>query len=237
MNFGMVGHKVVVDNVSNTTIKVNGIEPFVADSAGSDCFAKAGDWITPEFVIGQDFSLSIPSGDFSGKIVSVEKKMEDQMAIDGAAALGQVSDHKAQEMQVVTVEGQWNGKQGGINSYADGGLCGLGTFFLSEVNLVEGTFGEASSLAEYNARADGYRRKYWSTSTDTATGVVHDTLTSLGKAKMEEFLAQGGERSDFRAFRQWLDLQYADVKFSIVIPEPDKTPINPMAACLCSVGL
>lgn len=190
MNFGPVGHKMLVDNYSNTTIKINGIEPFEADSEGSDCFDKAGDWITPEFKIAQEFSLSIPSGFFSGRVTSVERRMEDQDAINGAAALGQVREHEAQEMQIVTVDGQWDGKQGGINSYADGGLCGLGTFFLSEVSSVEGTFGKASSLAEYNSRADRYRRLHYSVSTDEKTGAIQYSLTPKGETQLRRYLGQ-----------------------------------------------
>lgn len=190
MNLGPAGHQMVVDNYSNTTIKVNGAEPFRVDSEGNNCFDRAGYWVTPEFKMGDEFSLSIPSGWFSGKIVSVEKQMESQEAINGAAALGQVREHEAQEMQVITVEGQWDGKQGGINSYGDGGLCGLGQFFLSEITSVEGTFGKANNLAEYNARADRYRKMYWSVSTDENTGAIQHSITPKGEEMLRRYLGQ-----------------------------------------------
>lgn len=190
MNFGPVGCCMAVDNISNTTVMQNGKESFQQDSDGSDCFDRAGWWITPEWLVGDEFSLFIPSGQFSGRVISIEKKMEEQTAINGAAALGQVHEHEAQEMQVITVEGQWNGKQGGINSYGDGGLCGLGTFYFSEIHSVEGTFGRAKNLAEYNARAERYRAQYWSRVTDEKSGAVWFDLTEKGEAQLRQYLNQ-----------------------------------------------
>jgi hypothetical protein len=181
MNFGPVGTQMAVDNMSATTVMIDGTEPYISNLEYSDRTGIIGFWVTPEFQVGNRFSLSIPSGTFTGMVTTVERQMEDQSAIDGLSALGQVHEHQAQEMQIITVEGQWNGKQGGVN----GGLCGLGRFSIVEVSSVEGTFGKAKSMEEYNARAHRYRSLYWS-----RDSMGEYSLTQKGEAMLRRYLSQ-----------------------------------------------
>ena len=185
MAFGPSGHRVIVDNLSQTNVRINGNDPFVSDSDGSGPFDRSGWWITPTFRVGQSLRLSVPSGMFEGAIISVNKMMEDQSSINSASALGQLHQRQALELQVVVAQGQWDGKQGGINSFADGGLSGLGGFEVIDVTLVEGTFGKAASLAEYNDRVRQYRSQYY-----TVDDTGQCSLTERGEQSLTQYISQ-----------------------------------------------
>lgn len=248
MAFGSVGQKVVVDNASNTTLVVGGVDPFVVDIQGREIFDKWGDWITPQWKIGQEFILTVPSGYFKGMVVEITHRDD----VPGAEDL-------------VAVEGQWNGSQGG----AIGGRSGLGSFTITEISSVEGTFGEASSLNEYNERAQGYRSLYYSL-IETSNGGLEYTLTPMGELEAKKFLRQvapgviskselvhefarvghvstADSLIEFREFRKWLDLRYAEnmqeeillsntfVASSVVAP--NAPPVNSMELALQSIGV
>lgn len=248
MAFGPVGKKVMVDNASNTTLIVGGVNPFVVDIQGHDTFDKWGDWVTPQFEIGQEFALTVRSGYFKGTVVEVTHRDD----IPGRENL-------------ITVEGQWNGAQGG----ATGGLSGLGLFSITEITSVEGTFGEALSLDEYNERVQGYRSLYYSMAEDPERGLIYN-LTPMGELEAKKFLRQvapgviskselvhefarvghvstADSLIEFREFRKWLDLRYAEnmqeeillsntfVASSVVAP--NAPPVNSMELALQSIGV
>lgn len=248
MAFGPVGDKIVVDNASNTNLVVGGIDPFVADIQGYETFDKWGDWVIPQFEIGQELILTVPSGYFRGLVVQVTHRDD----VPGAENL-------------VTVEGQWNGAQGG----ATGGLSGLGSFSITEVTSVEGTFGEASSLEEYNQKAQGYRSLYYSL-IETPNGGLEYKLTPMGEGEIRKYLKTldlgkfnvpeltdrirkeisceaNGKSISFRSFRQWLDLRYSiNMEEEILLSNtymaspavaPNAPPVNSMEFVLQSIGV
>lgn len=105
------GHTAVeVDNYSQSTYQVNGVDMFRSDSGGKDCFDRAGEITLAGLEVGKRFCLTIPSGQLRGQVVELRKEDRDLRAERGltGCCFGNAP------VTTLVIEGVWMGARNGL---------------------------------------------------------------------------------------------------------------------------